>query len=193
MTGRRHCAGRIVGIGAGADNRTVADPAQGLAGHSAGRGGGSEIAFAISGNGTHRSGLGRGSAALTEDRLQFPPALIAAEIGGLGKGHTLLAAKGKGALADHQYMLRVVHHRPSRQYRVARPEDAGHRTRPAIASVHHRGIHLLRTGGGEDAAPPRIEQRVVFERYDRLVTASSAVPPVARMSRPTLSARRSPS
>src|SRR5947207_493482 len=47
MTGRRHRAAGVVGIGPGADDRRVADPPRQLAGHPAGRGGGGEIAVTI--------------------------------------------------------------------------------------------------------------------------------------------------
>ena len=62
----------------------------------------------------------------------------------------------------------MFHHRTCRQHRVARPENAGHGTRPVVPPVHHRGVHLLRSGGGEDAAPSGIEQGVVFECHDSL-------------------------
>jgi len=53
VAGCRDRAGRIVGIGPGADDRAVADPPGGFAGHPASRGSGGEIAVAIPGNGTH--------------------------------------------------------------------------------------------------------------------------------------------
>ncbi len=36
-----------------------------------------------------------------------------------------------------------------------------------IGAVHHRGVHLLRSGGSEDTASPGIEQWVVLERHNR--------------------------
>ena len=61
----------------------------------------------------------------------------------------------------------MLHDRARRQDRVSRPEDAGDGAGPAVAPIHHRGVHLLRAGGGEDGAAPGIEQRVVLERDDR--------------------------
>ena len=83
-------------------------------------------------------------------------------------------------------------HGARRQHRVFRPADAGDRAGPALAPVHHRGVHFLRAGGGEHRAAPGIEQRIVLERDDRAVTASSALPPAARIARPASSARRKP-
>ena len=47
------------------------------------------------------------------------------------------------------------------------PKIAGDRAGPAVAPVHHRGVHLLRAGGGEHRAASGIEQRVVLQRDDR--------------------------
>ena len=78
-----------------------------------------------------------------------------------------MATKAAQAAADQQHVARPLHHGTRRQNRVARPEDARHRARPAIRSIHDASIHLLRPGAGEDAAPAGIEQRVVLERRDR--------------------------
>ncbi len=61
----------------------------------------------------------------------------------------------------------MLHDRTCCQHRVFRPENPGDGARAAVASVHDRGIHLLRPGGGEDGAAPGVEQRVVLERDDR--------------------------
>ena len=61
----------------------------------------------------------------------------------------------------------MLHHGARRQDRVLRPENAGDRAGPAVAPVHHRGVHFLRAGGGEHRAAAGIEQRVVFQRDDR--------------------------
>jgi hypothetical protein len=99
--------------------------------------------------------------------LQFPPALFTVKIAGLGKDNALLPAKGQRTLSHQQHVARSFHNRARGQYRIARAEDARHPTRPMIGAVHHRGVHLLRSGGGEDTASPGIEQRVVLERHNR--------------------------
>src|SRR5439155_356629 len=85
VPGRRDRAGGIVGVGAGANDRAVADPARSLAGHPAGRGGGGEIAVAVPGDGADGAMSGR-LLAPSERVLQFPPAGFGAEIFRLGKG-----------------------------------------------------------------------------------------------------------
>src|SRR5207237_2315040 len=110
VAGRRHSAGRVVGIGAGADDRTVADPARCFPCHPTGRGGGGEIALAITGDSTDGAGLGCGWKALSECSLQFQPALVGTEIAELLESDLLGATEGEGALADQQHMRRVFHH-----------------------------------------------------------------------------------
>src|SRR5262245_50549509 len=165
---RRHRTGCVVGVGAGANHRAVADPAGHLTGYPAGRGRGGEIALAVAGDGTYGTGPGRGRRAPGKCALQFPPALLGAEVAELLKGDVLLAAEGEGALSDQQYMVRVFHHGACRQYRVARSEDTGHRARPVIPPVHHRSVHLLASRNSVDAASAGVEQRVVFEGDNRL-------------------------
>ena len=55
VAGRRDRAGRVVGEGAGADDRAVADPARQFAGHPAGRGRGGEISATIARNSADRA------------------------------------------------------------------------------------------------------------------------------------------
>ena len=47
MAGCGYCTGRVVSIGAGSNDRAVANPARHLAGHTPGRGGGGKIAVAV--------------------------------------------------------------------------------------------------------------------------------------------------
>jgi hypothetical protein len=79
----------------------------------------------------------------------------------------VLPAKSERTLSDQQYLVRSLHDRTRGQYRIARPEDARDRTRPMVATVHHRGVHLLRPDIGKDAASAGIEQWIVLERHDR--------------------------
>src|SRR5205807_2073126 len=85
MTRRRDRAGRVVGIGAGADNRGVADPTGRFSRHSAGRGSGGEIAVAVSGDGAHGAVLPRLAARIFEGALQFAPTCYGVEIVGLAE------------------------------------------------------------------------------------------------------------
>src|SRR5882724_6917280 len=110
VAGRRHRAGCVVGVGAGADHRAVADPAGRLTRHPAGRGRGGEITLAVAGDSAYGAGLGRGWRALGECGPQLPPALVCAEVTRLGKCDVLLAAEGEGARTDQKYMVRVLHH-----------------------------------------------------------------------------------
>ena len=122
-----------------------------------------EIAVTVAGNGTDGALLGYVTSALLERLQQFPQALFGRKIARLGKGHALLPAESERAFADQQYMGRTFHHDARHQYRVARSENAGHGTRPVVPPVHHRGVHLLRSRGGEDATPTGIEQGIVLE------------------------------
>ena len=108
------------------------------------------------------------SASFFEFVLQLSPTLLIIEIAGFGKYNALRAAEGERTFRNQQYVVRSFHDRARSQYRITGPEDARHRTRPMLDTVHHRGVHLLRPGGGEDAAPAGIEQRVVLERCNRL-------------------------
>jgi hypothetical protein len=107
------------------------------------------------------------NAASLEFVLQFAPAPFTVKIASFRKNDALLPAKGERTLSDQQYFFRSFHDRTRGQYRIARPEDARDRTRPMVATVHQRGVHLLRPGGCKDAASAGIEQRVVLEHHDR--------------------------
>ena len=95
VTGRRHRAGGVVGIDAGADDRGVADPARQFAGHAAGRGRRGEIAGSVARHRAHRAvaarlvdfHLIRKTAPLPfQLLLQLPPAALGMEILALGEG-----------------------------------------------------------------------------------------------------------
>src|SRR5262249_55700982 len=64
VAGRRYRTGRVVRIGAGADDRAVADPAGGFARHPTRRGSSGEIAVTVAGNGTDGALLGYVTSAL---------------------------------------------------------------------------------------------------------------------------------
>ena len=100
---------------------------------------------------------------MLERVLQFPPARFAMEISRLAERDAVRAAKGERPLADQQHMARPLHYGARGANRVARPEDARHRPRPAFRAVHDAGVHLLRPCTGKDAAAAGVEQHVVFE------------------------------
>jgi hypothetical protein len=160
-------AGCVVGVDAGADDRGVTHTARRLAGHPARRSGGGKIAVPVEGNGANRPGLDRLAPLFVEVTLQFPYALAGTEIVEFGERNTFPSAEGQCPVADQQHMGRSLHHRAGRQYRVARPQHARDRARPAIPSVHHRSIHFLRSESREYAPAAGIEQGIVLEHDDR--------------------------
>jgi hypothetical protein len=93
MAGRRDRAGRVVRIGAGADNGAVADPPGGLAGPSAGRGGGRQIAATITGDGADSIAAARLLTRAFERMPQLAPALFGVKIAGLGKSNASFPTK----------------------------------------------------------------------------------------------------
>src|ERR1700724_1588737 len=99
--------GRIIRIGAGADDRAIAYPAWGLVGHPAGRGSRGEIAAVVPSDGTHSAvpvllvgGFSTSAAAPFQLVLQFPPALFTVKIAWLGKDNALLPAKRQRTLSQ---------------------------------------------------------------------------------------------
>src|SRR5215469_15237603 len=117
MTGRRDCTGGVVRVDAGADDRAVADAAGHLAGHPPGRGGGGEVAIAVTGDSAHGAMtallvviLGEAATATFELVLQRPPALRRIKIARISKGDALLLAKSECPLADQQHMIGKLHH-----------------------------------------------------------------------------------
>src|SRR5215471_7062734 len=137
VTGRRDCTGGVVRVDAGPDDRAVADAAGHLAGHPPGRGGGGEIAIAVTRDGAHGTMtallvviLDEAATATFELVLQCPPALRRIKISVISKGDALLSAKGERPLADQQHMVGKLHHCARRQYRIARPEDSAPARRP---------------------------------------------------------------
>src|SRR5580700_10003952 len=176
VSGRRHSAGRVVGIGAGTNNRAVAYASGQLAGHAAGRGRRGEIAVPVAGDRTDRAvparlvmlyRVVRETAVLHfEGSPQGLPAALGIKIIGLGEGESLSAAEGEGALADQQYVRRTLHDSTSSQDRVLRAADAGHGAGPAVPAIHHGSIHLMRAGGGKHRAASGIEQRLVLQCGD---------------------------
>jgi hypothetical protein len=130
--------------------------------------------MAVAGNRTHRPvpallvvSLGKAASAAFEFDLQRAPALFGEEIGGFGEGDTVLAAKRQRALANQEHTSRMFHDRARCQNRVARSEDAGHRTCATIATVHYRRVHFLGAGRRKHAASPGVEQRNIFEHNHR--------------------------
>src|SRR5215469_10909359 len=112
VTGRRDCTGGVVRINAGTDDRAVADAAGHLAGHPPGRGGGCEIAIAVTRDSAHGAMtallvviLGEAATATFELVLQRPPAFRRIKIWGISKGDALLLAKSECPLADQQHMI----------------------------------------------------------------------------------------
>ena len=79
----------------------------------------------------------------------------------------MIATESQRAFADQQDVRRVLQTARAARIGFFGPQIAGDRAGPAVAPVHHRGVHLLRAGGGEHRAASGIEQRIVLERDHR--------------------------
>src|SRR5690606_21732684 len=106
----------VVGPGAGADDRRVADAAIALVGHAAGRRACGEIPLRIQGNRTDGTEVGarrRGGeqrmrlAVVAQRLLQLLPALLGVEVPGFDQGDALLLREAFRTLAHHHHVARA--------------------------------------------------------------------------------------
>jgi len=160
--GGRSGAEPVVGVGAGADHRGVADPAATLPGDAAGRGRGRDVAGAVAGHGPH--GLARRRPALA------PAAARLLGHQGLGRAAREPVALGErgGGLAHEQYFRALGEHRAREPDRVRDAGDCAHRPGGEHLARHDRGIHLERPFHGQHRAETGVEVRVVLEHDDGL-------------------------
>ena len=182
----------VVGVGAGADDRHVADAADPLVHRAAGRGGGRQVAVAVHGHRADRAELRGAALAAAGARVAgvvalgirrsvptrgparpLAPDLPKALQLGLGRevGLDVPLDAGRhrevvGALAAEEDVGRVLHHAPGEPHRVADVPHAGHRAAGQGAAVHDRGVEFVGADGGEDRAAAGVEPGVVLQRGD---------------------------
>src|SRR5581483_8027698 len=188
--GRGRGADEVVGVGAGADHRGIADPAAPLARDAAGRGGGGDVTARVA---RHRAdGLARSR-----------PALAPAPARGVG--HESLAGDDAEAVAPGERDDRPAEEdlaalRDDRARRPDRVRDAGHRgdrTGEEELTFHERRVELDPPLLGEDGAEAGVERGIVLEvgdrfdhRVERALAAFEHAPGALRRTRDAPPARR---
>jgi hypothetical protein len=170
-SGRRHRRRAVVGVGARADHRRIADPAPALAGDAAGRGCGGDVAVRVAGD--------RADGAVFHRAVERRPGFgeLARAFGGVEpRGVDLFEAGGQregiGPDAGKHDVRCGVEHRAGEADRVAGPRHSRDRSGTAVGPVHDRGVEFDRPVGGEDGAAPGVEFGGVLEaghrRLDRI-------------------------
>ena len=164
--GPRDGADAVAGIGAGADDRGIADPAFGLVVVAAGRSRGGEMTVGIERDGADRAvpfGLARRFERAREPALLEALERLHAPFGG---EIALFDDIEPGALGESVGIGTAEHHRtvafeqrPRRLDRVADVPDQRHRAGGEIGAAHDRGIEFVNAGGIERGAVAGVELR----------------------------------
>ena len=170
--GRRNRAGRVVGIGAGADDRRIADAAPALVRHAARGGCGREVAIPVARDRADRAEvadvlLDRGRALGLLRVLELLPPALGVEVAAGHERHALLQRELLRALAGEQHVRRALHHHAREVDGIAYVPDACDRARLLRRAVHDCGVELVDARVAEHGAVARIEVRRVFEDADR--------------------------
>ena len=163
---RRHGTGAVVGIGAGPDQRRIADPAPALAGDAAGRRRRGEVPVRIAGDRANRAVFHRPVeyavrlAKLARALGRFEPRLV-----------DLLEPRRQRERicsdpGEHD-MRGPLHDGAGERDRMPNAGDASDRTGAARAPVHNRGVELDRAVGGEHGTAAGVELWRVLQHGDR--------------------------
>jgi hypothetical protein len=181
-------AGAVVGIGAGADDGRIADPAPALAGQPAGRGGGGGAAVPVDRD--------------RADRAVFEVDVERLGIGALAEFLELTAALGDvkplvgdllqpillreliGAEAAQEDVRALFHHRAGEADRVARVRRPRHRAGPTSRAFHDRRVMFDPALVSEDGAAAGVEMRVVLQDPDRRLDRLQSEPPPSSRAPP---------
>ena len=152
VAGGRDRAARV-GVGAGPDQRRVADAARRLVAGAAGRGRGGEVARVIEGN--------RADGAKRRRRL------LDHVVGRVDHGGARLLRDRLRAGPDHQHVLGVLEHGAGGLHRVAHARHGGHGAGATGGAVHDGGVELGLAAGVEHGATSGVVARAVLERHHR--------------------------
>ena len=171
----------------------VADPAGRLAGHPAGRGGGGEVAAAVAGDGAHGAVLRRLAIRMFERALQFPPACFAVKIAGLAECDAFARQKASApSPISSTWRDRSITARAARTGLRGPKTPATAPARRSVPSMTQASISCV-PAAVNTLPRPALNNGSSSSAATASVTASSALPPAARMSRPAVNARRKPS
>jgi len=169
----------VVGVGARADDRRVADAAEALAGHPAGGGAGGDVALGVqrhAADGAEVVGvpvrLGGGpwlglGFLLLEPCLNLFPAALGEEVFGIDHLEPVVAGEFLGATVGEQDVRRLFHHGAGGADGVLHRGHAADRAGLQRAAVHDRGVEFVFALGGEDRALAGVEHRRVLHDDDR--------------------------
>ena len=184
--GRGDRAGRVVRVGAGADDRRVADAAPALVRHAAGRGRGGEVAVPVARDGADRAEeadvlIGGGGDALGLLRLlrflELLPAPLGVEVAAGHERHALFERELLRAFAREQHVRRALHDHARKLDRVLDVPHARDGAGFLRRAVHDGGVELVDAGVVEHRALAGVEERRVLQdlhRRDHGVEARAA-------------------
>src|SRR5579872_1951964 len=198
VPGGRYRAYAVLGVGSGADDRRIADPPRPLVRHTAGRGGGGEIALDIecyradrarAAHCAHTADRARRSRRSRRDQLrnvlaallelELLDALGGSEVAIRHQREAFLERELFGPGADQQHVPRLLHDAAGEVDGISHVPYRSHGAGAHLPAVHDGSIELGRAVAGECRAMAGIEERVVLEdahrRADRVETAAPAL------------------
>src|SRR5439155_24077782 len=142
---------RIVGVGAGTDDRRIAETAAALAGDTAGGRGCGQAPRGVAGDGADRLATGREA---------LPPS-AARLLGDEGVRRTrrepVSPSKPLRGLPDEEYLAALVEHRSGQPDGIADTGHGAHRARLERVAGHEGRVHLDDPLDGQHGAEARVE------------------------------------
>ena len=166
--GCRHGRRAVVGVGPGADQRRIADPAPALGGEAASRGRRRDMAVDVDRDGSDGAVFDRiVEPAFCEEFLELSPALRDFEPAVRDLLDAVLAREQIGILAGQEDVRSLIEQEARETDRRSCRPEARDRSCAAFAALHDGGVELDASRRGEHASASRIEAAVLLEHPHR--------------------------